>query len=64
MLFRLITKYAGASQTQIAIATGLTQGQISTIAAGSRQITALDLVERVLHGLGAPDDALLLSARA
>ncbi|MFC0533026.1 helix-turn-helix domain-containing protein [Phytohabitans kaempferiae] len=56
-LLRLVAKYAGASQTQIAIAVGATQGQVSTIMSGSRQITALDVTERILDGLGAPDDA-------
>jgi hypothetical protein len=56
-LFRLLTKYAGASQTQIAIAVGMTQGQISTIVGGDRRVTALDVAERALDGLGAPDQA-------
>lgn len=59
VLFRLLTKYLGASQTQLAIAVGMTQGQVSTIAAGDRQITALDVAERVLDGLDAPDSARL-----
>lgn len=57
LLFRLIAKYGGAGQTQIAIAVGMTQGQVSTIMSGSRQISALDVAERVLDGLGAPDEA-------
>jgi tetratricopeptide (TPR) repeat protein len=56
-LFRLVAKYGGASQTQIAIAVGMTQGQVSTIISGSRQVTAIDVAERVLDGLHAPDDA-------
>ncbi|BCB86994.1 hypothetical protein Psuf_043070 [Phytohabitans suffuscus] len=58
-LFRLVAKYAGASQTQIAIAVGMTQGQVSTIVGGGRQVTALDVAERALDGLGAPDSARL-----
>jgi hypothetical protein len=56
-LFRLISKYAGASQTQIAIAAGMTQGQVSTIMAGTRRITAIDVAERVFDGMMAPDAA-------
>lgn len=57
VLFRLISKYAGASQTQIAIAVGMTQGQVSTFMAGKRQVVALDVAERVFDGLAAPDGA-------
>ena len=56
-LFRLVAKYAGASQTQIAIAVGMTQGQVSTIVAGGRRVTAIDVAERTLDGLGTPDEA-------
>jgi tetratricopeptide (TPR) repeat protein len=56
-LFRLVAKYAGASQTQIAIAVGMTQGQISTIVAGDRRVTAIDVAERALDGFDAPDMA-------
>ncbi len=58
-LFRLVAKW-GTSQTQIAIAVGMTQGQVSTIIAGSRKVSALDVVERVLDGLSATDDARIL----
>jgi hypothetical protein len=58
-LFRLVARYAGASQTQIAIAVGMTQGQVSTIAAGDRRVTAIDVAERTLDGLNAPDPARL-----
>lgn len=59
VLFRLVSKYAGASQTQIAIAVTMTQGQISGFMAGRRQVLTLDVAERVLDGLGAPDSARL-----
>lgn len=58
-LYRLMRRWAGASQTQIAIAAGMTQGQVSKIMAGKRQVLALDVAERVLDGLGAPDPARL-----
>jgi tetratricopeptide (TPR) repeat protein/transcriptional regulator with XRE-family HTH domain len=56
-LFRLVAKYAGASQTQLAIAVGMTQGQVSTIMAGSRRVTAIEVAERLFDGLDAPDTA-------
>lgn len=56
-LFRLVSKYAGASQTQIAIAVGMSQGQVSSIMGGGRRVTAIDVSERVLDGLQASDEA-------
>src|SRR3989440_12014252 len=56
-LFRLVARYAGASQTQLAIAVGMTQGQVSTIMAGSRRGTAIEVAKRALDGLAAPDPA-------
>jgi len=56
-LLRLVSRYSGASQTQLAIVTGLSQGQVSTIVAGKRRITSMDLIERMMDGLRAPDHA-------
>lgn len=56
-LFRLVGKWGGASQTKIAIAVGMTQGQVSVIMAGKRQVIAIDVAERALDGLAAPDTA-------
>ena len=58
-LFRLIAKYAGASQTQIGIAVGMSQGQVCMIIAGTRHVRAIDVVTRILEGLDAPDAARL-----
>src|SRR5436190_8141022 len=60
LLFRLLARYVGASQTQLAIAVGMTQGQISTIMAGARRITAIEVIERVLEGLAAPNPARMI----
>lgn len=57
VLFRLVAKYAGASQTQLAIAVDMTQGQVSTIMAGSRRVTSIEVGERLFDGLQAPDAA-------
>ena len=54
-LFHLVQKYAGASQTQIGIATGIAQGKISTIMAGTRKVVAIDVLVRIADGLGMPD---------
>ena len=56
-LFYLLRKYAGASQTRLAIACGLTQGKVSEIMAGTRRVTALDVFERIADGLDMPPQA-------
>lgn len=55
--FALLRQYAGASQTQIAIACGMTQGKVSDIMRGSQQVEKLALFERIADGLGVPDEA-------
>jgi transcriptional regulator with XRE-family HTH domain len=55
--FALLRQYAGASQTQIAIACGMTQGKVSDIMRGSQQVEKLALFERIADGLGLPDQA-------
>jgi transcriptional regulator with XRE-family HTH domain/tetratricopeptide (TPR) repeat protein len=56
-LFVLLRQYAGASQTQIAIACGLTQGKVSFIMRGIQQVEKLDIFERIADGLSMPDPA-------
>jgi transcriptional regulator with XRE-family HTH domain len=57
-LFRLVRQYAGASQTQIAIACGMTQGKVSQyMKHDGRQVLALDVFERIADGLAMPDEA-------
>ncbi|POM27675.1 hypothetical protein BTM25_20930 [Actinomadura rubteroloni] len=57
-VFHLLRQYAGASQTQIAIACGMAQGRVSeTMKTGGRQITALEVFERIADGLDMPDHA-------
>src|SRR4051794_31688249 len=60
LLFRLVHKYVRGSQTQIGIAVGLTQATVSQVMAGRRQVTALDVIERIADGLAMPDTARLL----
>src|SRR3569833_3355565 len=56
-LFQLIHKYGGASQTQIGIAVGMDQGKDNTYMNGGRQVTALEVFERIADGLSMPDHA-------
>ena len=53
-LFHLLRQYAGASQTRIAIACGLTQGKVSAIIGGSHRVATLDVFERIADGLDMP----------
>lgn len=54
-LFKLVQQHAGASQTQLGIAVGMTQGQVSSIIAGKSRVMVIDVLERVAEGLGMPD---------
>jgi transcriptional regulator with XRE-family HTH domain len=57
-LFHLVRQYAGASQTQIAIACGMTQGKVSEyMKRGGRQALSLEVFERIADGLQMPDNA-------
>jgi hypothetical protein len=59
VLFQLIQQYTGASQTQMAIACDTTQGKISSYMkkTGGARVEKLEMWERVVDGLGMPDDA-------
>lgn len=59
-LFRAAQRFAGASQSRIAVATGLLQGRVSEIIRGSRTVTTLELFQRIADGLDMPDDARML----
>ncbi len=56
-LFRRIQKVTGASQTQIGIATGLSQAQVSEIMGGRRQVNTIDVLDRIMDGLAIPGAA-------
>ncbi|MBX6768335.1 MAG: helix-turn-helix domain-containing protein, partial [Actinomadura rubrobrunea] len=57
-VFRLVHQYAGASQTQIGIACGMSQGTVSVyMKQGGRQVQTLDVLERIADGLDMPDAA-------
>jgi hypothetical protein len=57
--FQLLRQYAGASQTRIGIACGLSQGKVSAIMSGSHRVTTLEVFERIADGLGMPPQARL-----
>ncbi|WP_169983805.1 XRE family transcriptional regulator [Microbispora sp. H10836] len=59
-LFGLAVKYAGASQVRLSAATGIAQGRISLHMRGQRQVTDLEVYERIAAGLGLPDHARML----
>src|SRR4051794_5484676 len=56
-VFRYIQQYGGASQARIATATGMTQGRVNEIINGRREVSRLDVYERIADGLAMPDDA-------
>lgn len=59
-VFRHVQQYAGASQARIATAAGMTQGRVNEIINGRREVSRLDVYERIANGLRMPDDARLL----
>lgn len=56
-VFRHVQQYSGASQARIAAAVDLTQGRVNEIINGRREISRLDVYERIADGLNLPDDA-------
>jgi hypothetical protein len=56
-VFRQVQRCSGASQARIAGAVDMTQGRVNEIINGRREISRLDVYERVADGLGMPDDA-------
>ncbi|MEU2272015.1 helix-turn-helix transcriptional regulator [Streptomyces olindensis] len=56
-VFRYVQQYAGASQARIATAAGMTQARVNEIINGRREVSKLDVYERVADGLHMPDDA-------
>lgn len=56
-VFRYVQQYSGVSQARIAAAVDLTQGRVNEIINGRREISRLDVYERIADGLDMPDDA-------
>lgn len=55
-VFRRVQQF-GISQARIATATGMAQGRINEIINGRRDVSRLDVYERIADGLAMPDDA-------
>ncbi|MEI7055632.1 helix-turn-helix transcriptional regulator [Nocardioides sp. CCNWLW239] len=53
-VFRAMQQYAGLSQARIAAATGLSQSRVNEVINGRREITKLDVFERIADGLEIP----------
>ncbi|MEU6352209.1 helix-turn-helix domain-containing protein [Streptomyces sp. NPDC047072] len=56
-VFRHVQRYAGASQARIAAAAGMTQARVNEIINGRREVSRLEVYERIADGLHMPDDA-------
>jgi transcriptional regulator with XRE-family HTH domain len=58
-VFRLVSKYAGVSQTRLAIACSMTQPKISGIMRETARVETLEVFERIADGLDLPAAARL-----
>ncbi|MGY0058273.1 helix-turn-helix domain-containing protein [Streptomyces sp. LZ34] len=56
-VFRHVQQYGGVSQARIATAVAMTQARVNEIINGRREVTRLDVFERIAAGLNMPDDA-------
>ncbi|MFJ8695575.1 helix-turn-helix domain-containing protein [Streptomyces roseolilacinus] len=56
-VFRYAQRYAGVSQARIATAVDMTQARVNEIINGRREVTRLDVYERIAEGLRMPDGA-------
>ncbi|WP_374775783.1 helix-turn-helix transcriptional regulator [Streptomyces sp. NBC_01310] len=56
-VFRFVQQYSGASQARIAAAVGMTQARVNEIINRRREVSRLDVYERIADGLNMPDDA-------
>ncbi|MDH2389040.1 MULTISPECIES: helix-turn-helix domain-containing protein [Streptomyces] len=56
-VFRYVQQYAGSSQAKIAAAVDMTQARVNEIINGRREVSRLDVYERIADGLDMPDDA-------
>ncbi|MFJ2115256.1 helix-turn-helix domain-containing protein [Streptomyces sp. NPDC087850] len=56
-VFRHVQQYGGVSQARIAAAVDMTQSRVNEIINRRREVSRLDVYERIADGLGMPDDA-------
>lgn len=59
-VLRIAQQFGGVSQSRLATAFEMGQGRINEIINGRRQVTRLDVFERIADGLTMPDDARVL----
>jgi transcriptional regulator with XRE-family HTH domain len=59
-LFQLVSQYTGASQTQLGIACGTSQGKVSDIMRGVQKVESLAVFERIADALAMPDPARII----
>jgi len=59
-VLQLVRQYAGVSQTQLAIAFGMTQAKVSNIMRGVQHVTSLNVFERIADGLNMPGGARIV----
>ncbi|MEU7228896.1 helix-turn-helix domain-containing protein [Streptomyces chrestomyceticus] len=62
-VFQLMARRAGVSQVRVAFLCGLTPSRVSEVAAGRRNITNIDVIERISDGLRIPGAMLGLAHR-
>jgi hypothetical protein len=63
-IMRLIQRYSGVSQVRLATAAGMGQGRVNEIINGHRQVTGMEVFERIATGLSMPDEARMLMGLA
>lgn len=56
-VFAYVQQYSGASQARIAAAVNMTQSRVNEIINRRREVSRLDVYERIADGLDMPDDA-------
>jgi transcriptional regulator with XRE-family HTH domain len=62
-VFRYVQQYAGASQSRIAMATGMTQARVNEIINRRREVSRLDVYERIADGLHMPEVVRVYAAQ-
>lgn len=56
-VFRQVQQYSGVSQARIATAVAMTQARVNEIVNGKREVTRLDVFERIADGLNMPSES-------
>lgn len=62
-VFKVYRQWTGATQTQIAAVCGLPQSHVSDIMNGRRQVTSLEIFERIADGISIPRGRIGLAER-